>query len=85
MRDAAPIRALLLLVGLVSLVAMPYAVLMPVFAAKILHGNARTLGILMGVDGRGRAERRAGARVAPRSARDWRGSFRSPARRSAWR
>jgi MFS family permease len=46
-RGTAPIRALLLLVGLVSLVAMPYAVLMPVFAAKILHGNARTLGILM--------------------------------------
>ena len=46
-RQTAPIRALLLLVGLVSLVAMPYAVLMPVFAAKILHGNARTLGILM--------------------------------------
>jgi MFS family permease len=46
-RHAGPIRALLLLVGLVSLVAMPYAVLMPVFAAKILHGNARTLGILM--------------------------------------
>jgi MFS family permease len=46
-RHAGPIRALLLLVGLVSLVAMPYAVLMPVFAAKILDGNARTLGILM--------------------------------------
>jgi MFS family permease len=46
-RHAGPIRALLLLVGLVSLVAMPYAVLMPVFASKILHGNARTLGILM--------------------------------------
>jgi MFS family permease len=46
-RQTAPIRSLLLLVGLVSLVAMPYAVLMPVFAAKILHGNARTLGILM--------------------------------------
>jgi MFS family permease len=46
-RHTGPIRALLLLVGLVSLVAMPYAVLMPVFAAKILHGNARTLGILM--------------------------------------
>ena len=46
-RKTAPIRALLLLIGLSSLVAMPYAVLMPVFAARILHGNARTLGILM--------------------------------------
>ena len=46
-RNTAPIRSLLLLIGLVSLVAMPYAVLMPVFAATILHGNARTLGILM--------------------------------------
>jgi MFS family permease len=52
-RNTAPIRALLLLVGLVSLVAMPYAVLMPVFAAKILHGNARTLGILMTAAGLG--------------------------------
>ena len=52
-RHAGPIRALLLLVGLVSLVAMPYAVLMPVFAAKILHGNARTLGILMTSAGSG--------------------------------
>ncbi len=52
-RDTAPIRALLLLLGLVSLVAMPYAVLMPIFAARILHGNARTLGILMGSTGVG--------------------------------
>ena len=52
-RETAPIRALLLLLGLVSMVAMPYAVLMPIFAAKILHGNARTLGILMGSAGLG--------------------------------
>src|SRR5579875_442303 len=48
-----PIYSLLLLLGLVSLVAMPYSVLMPVFAARILHGNARTLGILMGATGIG--------------------------------
>lgn len=48
-----PIRAILLLVGLVSLVAMPYTVLMPVFADKILHGGARGLGILMGAIGIG--------------------------------
>jgi MFS family permease len=47
------IRALLLLVGMMSLVAMPYTVLMPVFADKILHGGARGLGILMGATGVG--------------------------------
>ena len=52
-RRTGPIRALLLLLGLVSLVAMPYAVLMPVFADKILHGGARALGILMGATGVG--------------------------------
>lgn len=52
-RHTAPIRALLLLLGLVSLVAMPYTVLMPVFADQILHGGARGLGILMGATGVG--------------------------------
>lgn len=48
-----PIRALMLLLGLVSLTAMPYAVLMPVFADQILHGGARALGMLMGASGLG--------------------------------
>jgi len=48
-----PIRALLLLLGLVSLTGMPYAVLMPIFADKILHGGARGLGLLMGAAGIG--------------------------------
>jgi MFS family permease len=52
-RDTGPIRALLLLLGLVSLVAMPYTVLMPVFADKVLRGGARGLGILMGATGVG--------------------------------
>ena len=52
-RDTAPIRALLLLLGLVSLVAMPYSVLMPLFADRVLHGGARGLGILMGATGVG--------------------------------
>src|ERR1700675_3481077 len=51
--NTAPIRLLLLLLGLVSLVAMPYSVLMPVLAKQILHGNARTLGVLMGATGVG--------------------------------
>jgi MFS family permease len=50
---AAPIRVLLLLLGLVSLTGMPYAVLMPVFADHIFHSGARGLGILMGFSGVG--------------------------------
>ena len=47
------IRTLLMLLALVSLVGMPYTVLMPIFADKILHGGARGLGILMGATGVG--------------------------------
>ena len=53
MRHTTPIRALLLLLGLVSLVAMPYTVLMPIFADRVLHGGARALGMLMGATGVG--------------------------------
>ena len=49
----APIRALLLLIGLVSLAGLPYTVLMPVFADRILHVGPEGLGILMGVSGAG--------------------------------
>jgi len=52
-RHTAPIRSILLLLGLVSLVAMPYTVLMPVFADQILHGGSQGLGILMGATGVG--------------------------------
>ncbi len=48
-----PIRALLLLIGLVSVVGMPYTVLMPIFADQILHGGPRGLGLLMGATGVG--------------------------------
>jgi MFS family permease len=48
-----PIRALLALVGVVSLFGMPYAVLMPVFADRVLHVGARGLGLLMGSSGVG--------------------------------
>jgi MFS family permease len=48
-----PVRALLLLLGIVSFSGMPYAVLMPVFAESILHGGARGLGILMAASGLG--------------------------------
>lgn len=51
--DTVPIRALLLLLGLVSLVCMPYTVLMPIFADKVLHGGPKALGTLMGATGIG--------------------------------
>jgi MFS family permease len=52
-RHTGPIRSLLLLLGVVSLVGMPYTVLMPIFADRILHGGAKGLGILMGFTGIG--------------------------------
>ncbi len=52
-RSTGPIRAILLLLGLVSFVGMPYVVLMPIFADQILHGGAGGLGILMCATGVG--------------------------------
>ncbi len=52
-RHTVPIRTLLLLVGLVSLVALPFSVLMPIFADKILNGGASAYGNLMGAVGLG--------------------------------
>ncbi len=48
-----PIRALLLLLGVVSLTGMPYTVLMPIFAGDVLHSGAKGLGWLMGASGVG--------------------------------
>lgn len=48
-----PIRAILLLIALVSLAGMPYTVLAPIFATQILQGGAETLGFLMGASGLG--------------------------------
>ena len=48
-----PIRSILLLFAVVSLMGMPYMVLMPVFAAQVLHGGPHTLGFLMGAAGIG--------------------------------
>jgi MFS family permease len=52
-RQSKPIRSVLLLLALTSLAGMPYTVLMPIFADKILHGGSRGLGILMGAAGLG--------------------------------
>jgi len=48
-----PIRSILLLFALLSLMGWPFMVLMPIFAAKILHGGPHTLGFLMGAVGTG--------------------------------
>ncbi|MEN6448622.1 MAG: MFS transporter [Syntrophaceae bacterium] len=50
---SAPIRSVLMLVALVSLVGMPHVVLMPVFAKEILHGGPHTFGFLMTAAGMG--------------------------------
>jgi MFS family permease len=48
-----PVRSLLALLAVVSLTGMPYTVLMPIFAHRVLHGGAGTLGALMGATGIG--------------------------------
>jgi MFS family permease len=51
--DSMPIRSILLLFGLLSLMGWPFMVLMPIFAAQVLHGGPHTLGFLMGAVGVG--------------------------------
>jgi MFS family permease len=48
-----PILALLLLLGLISLMGTPYSVLMPIIADQTFRSGARGLGILMGASGVG--------------------------------
>ncbi|HLV88024.1 MAG TPA: MFS transporter [Candidatus Sulfotelmatobacter sp.] len=52
-RGSRPIWSILLLLALISLVGMPYTTLMPIFAGRILHGGAHTLGFLMAAVGVG--------------------------------
>ena len=51
--NSVPIRSILLLFALISLMGWPFMVLMPVFAAQVLHGGPHTLGFLMGAVGVG--------------------------------
>jgi len=48
-----PIRTILLLFSLTSLMGFPFMVLLPIFAAKVLHGGPHTLGFLTGASGVG--------------------------------
>jgi MFS family permease len=48
-----PIRTILSLFALLSLMGMPFMVLMPIFASQVLHGGPHTLGYLMGASGVG--------------------------------
>jgi MFS family permease len=48
-----PTRYTLLLIAIMSVMGMPYMLLMPVFARDILHGGPQTLGFLMGAAGVG--------------------------------
>jgi MFS family permease len=48
-----PIRSILLLLMCVSLVGVPYSVLLPIFASEVLRGGPHTLGFLTGASGMG--------------------------------
>ena len=48
-----PIRAILVMLTLISMVGLPYSVLLPVFARDILKGDAGTLGLLTAAAGLG--------------------------------
>ena len=48
-----PIRSALLLLSLLSLFGLQYSVFLPIYASDILHGGARTLGLLMSAAGVG--------------------------------
>jgi MFS family permease len=48
-----PIRTILTLFAVMSLMGMPFVVLMPIFASQVLHGGPHTLGYLTGASGVG--------------------------------
>jgi MFS family permease len=52
-RTSRPIRTILLLFSLISLMGYSYSVLLPIFAGQVLHGGATTLGWLTGASGVG--------------------------------
>lgn len=48
-----PVRAVLVLMTVVSIMAVPFTVLMPIFATNVLHGGPDTLGFLTASQGVG--------------------------------
>lgn len=52
-RGFAPVRTILLLFALVTLMGYSWTVLLPIFASEVLHGGAQTLGWLSGASGIG--------------------------------
>ena len=52
-RTFRPIRSILTLFALLSLMGWPFSVLLPIFAGQVLHGGAHTLGFLTGASGIG--------------------------------
>ncbi len=52
-RDFLPLRTILILFALVSLMGYPYSVLLPIFAGDVLHGGPHTLGWLTSASGVG--------------------------------
>ena len=52
-RASIPIRDALILIALVSIMTMPYTVLMPAISKQLLHGGPHTLGFLMTASGLG--------------------------------
>lgn len=48
-----PIKYILLLIMLISIMGMSYTVLMPIFAKEVLKGGPQTLGFLVGASGTG--------------------------------
>jgi len=69
----APIRTVLITFAIGSFMGVPYTVLMPVFATKVLHGGAHTLGFLMGAMGVGSV----GAALTLAARKSVRGLFRA--------
>ncbi len=51
--SARPMRALLLLIAVVSVSGQQYSILMPIFADRIFHSGAHGLGVLLGINGGG--------------------------------
>jgi MFS family permease len=53
MSGSVPMRSLIVLTALICLVGLPYSVLVPIYAGKILGGGPHTLGFLMAASGTG--------------------------------